>query len=291
MNDKKILVVDDEIDIIRVLEARFNYLGFQVFTASDGKTALQIARQESPDLILLDIMMPGMDGLEVKEQLNRSSITTDIPVIFLTAREQTASKLEGFQLGADDYITKPFNPEELMARVNTAINRKKYYEKMAMTDGLTGLYNIHYFQKEFSFLFQVAKRYSKTFSLALIDVDDFKAINDTHGHAAGDFVLKTLAALLEEILRKTDVCVRYGGDEFVVIFPEEGEKEAVAGMNRVSQRIQKKAFVFEDLGKGISFSISYGVVEFQKQFESEMQMFDLADAKLYEDKKHKRSCS
>ncbi|MDP8219174.1 MAG: GGDEF domain-containing protein, partial [Candidatus Theseobacter exili] len=135
------------------------------------------------------------------------------------------------------------------------------------------------------FFFQVAQRYNKPFSLALIDVDSFKSINDTHGHAAGDFVLKTIARLLNEVLRKSDIIVRYGGDEFVIIFPEVGETAATAGINRVVKRISMDTFIFEDLGIEISFSISFGAVEFQNSFESETQMFDLADAKLYENKK------
>ena len=287
MEKKKILIVDDELTILTVLKTRFEHLGFDVCTSSNGKEALGVAREEIPDLILLDIMMPGMNGMEVKALLNQDGITADIPVIFLTAKTQTSSKVEGFEIGAEDYITKPFSAQELVARVNRAINKKKHYEKMAMTDGLTGLYNVHFFQKQFPLFFCMAKRYEKMFSLALIDVNSFKSINDTQGHAAGDFVLKKLASILTETLRETDLVVRYGGDEFAVLFPEEGENDAIQALERVKEKLVKNEFLFEETGQRINFTISCGISEYKAEFNNEIRMFETADINLYEDKKIK----
>ncbi|MGB2879775.1 MAG: diguanylate cyclase [Candidatus Omnitrophota bacterium] len=283
-----ILVVDDEAEILDLLDRVLKKAGYKVTTALNGEEALEKISKETPSLILLDIMMPVMDGIEVKNKLNEDSSTASIPVIFLTSRSTISDKVKGFNLGIDDYITKPFEFKELLARVTSALSRREYYEEISMTDGLTGLYNIHYFKKEFKLFFDIAKRYKKTFSLAIVDVDDFKKINDTYSHAVGDFVLKKVSSVIKETLRKSDIITRYGGDEFVVIFPESNREQSARAMERVKEKIEGKEFIFEDTGAGISFTISTGIAAFREDFENEIQLFEAADEDMYREKKIKQ---
>ncbi|MFQ5952119.1 MAG: diguanylate cyclase [Candidatus Omnitrophota bacterium] len=284
----RILVVDDEKQVLELLERNLSRAGYQVLTVLNGDEALAAAKDERPDLILLDILMPGIDGREVKAKLNEDTSTAIIPVIFLTGMAQITDKAKGFDLGIDDYITKPCDMQELQLRVKGALNRRRFYEQISMTDGLTGLYNIYYFKKQFDLFFNIAKRYKKMFSVAIIDVDDFKKINDTHSHAVGDFVLKKLSSVMEETLRKPDVVTRYGGDEFTVILPESDQKQAIRAIERVKEMIDGKEFTIEETGAKISFSISAGVAAYRKEFKNETQMFEAADADMYEEKRKKQ---
>ncbi|MGB3241620.1 MAG: response regulator, partial [Candidatus Omnitrophota bacterium] len=210
MEDKqiKVLIVDDDTQVLDILDRALSRKGYLVLMSRTGEEGLTKAKEEKPDLILLDIMMPGIDGREVKSRLNKDTSTVSIPVIFLTGMDTMDDKARGFDLGIDDYVLKPCNIDELHLRMKGALNRRKFYEKISMTDGLTGLYNIHYFKKQFDLFFNIAKRYRKVFALAIVDIDNFKQINDTYSHAVGDFVLKTLSSILEETLRKPDIVTR-----------------------------------------------------------------------------------
>ena len=287
-NGYKILIADDEKEIRDLINDLLASSGYHVIQAVNGREALELAGKERPDLILLDVNMPEMDGTDVKARMNLNSSLADIPVIFVTGNTDTEDKVSGFHMGIDDYITKPFSLKELLARVDATLSRRRYYEEISMTDGLTGLMNIHYFKKQFSLFFDLAKRHKEpVFSLVVIDVDDIKKINDTCGHGAGDFVLKHLAAALKGSLRKTDVITRYGGDEFTVIFPRNTKSQAAQAMERVRSAVDRGTSPDSDAGAGISFDISAGISEFSDSFENEARMFDEADSEMYEEKKKK----
>lgn len=287
MIKKRILVVDDEEDLVKVLYKRLSGAGYTVFRAPGGKDIFELIRDVMPDLILLDIMLQEIDGMQIKSKLNEDITTAHIPVIFLTVKNEISTKVNGFRLGAEDYVTKPFNMELLLARIDSALSRRDFYREVSMKDGLTGLYNISFLKEQIAIFFNMAKRYKKTFSVAIIDIDNFKHINDTYGHAAGDFVLRNFSSIANQTLRKSDIITRYGGDEFIILMPEADNEQANRMIKRLKDNIKGKVFVFQEGVSEITFSISAGIAAYDDVFTEWPRIFELADTRLYEDKKTK----
>ncbi|MDQ4144076.1 MAG: response regulator [Actinomycetota bacterium] len=217
-----VLVADDDEDIVRFVEVNLRLEGFEVITANDGKEALAQARDVSPDLVLLDIMMPEMDGFEVCQRLRASTRTKHVPIIMLTAKSLSADKVVGLTSGADDYIIKPFDPIELVARVKSALRRVR---EMRSVNPLTQLPGNVQVQDE------VAKRVADgaPFALMYVDLDNFKAFNDHYGFLRGDEAIKTLAATVDDAVRANGggFVGHVGGDDFVVLV-DPAVSEAVA---------------------------------------------------------------
>ena len=285
MKKNRVLVVDDDRSFARVLNRILSGAGYKTFITSDTKNIFEMVRKVIPDIILLDVLMPEASGFDVKSKLNKNPSTASIPVVFLTVKDEIPDKVKGFHLGADDYVNKPFNPEELLARIDAILHKKSFYEKISMTDGLTGLYNIKFFKRQFPLFFNTAQRYNKVFSLTVIDINGLKCINDTRGHMAGDFVLNRFALMLKKTLRKSDLIMRYGGDEFVVIMPETNNKQAAIAVKRLKNKIKVKEFIFQATKPKLTFTISAGIATYKAGLKDESQMFELADQKLYKDKR------
>lgn len=218
-----VLIVDDEPGNIRILvELLRPYYTTRV--ATNGETALRIAMSENPpDLVLLDIMMPGMDGYEVCRKLKADPCTQHIPVIFITAKDSEEDQITGFETGAVDYVTKPFSPVIVKARVKTHVELKKFrefYESLSLRDGLTCIANRRRFDEYLTATWNLARRESSPLSLILIDIDYFKLFNDNYGHKEGDACLIRVAQTLAASLRRSvDLMARYGGEEFGCILP------------------------------------------------------------------------
>jgi len=287
MKKNKMLIVDDEKNFLTILENILVDAGYETITTRRGNDVLDLVKRHRPDIVLLDIVMPDIDGLRVKELMNKDKLTHDVPVVFVTVKHEVEQKIRGFNLGAYDYIVKPFDPSELLARIHSILERRSFYEKIAMTDGLTGLYNVSFFKNQLALFFKTAQRYREVFSLAIIDVDDFKKINDTHGHVVGDFVLKTFAAIAKTTIRSADVVIRYGGDEFAIILPVTNLKQATHTMHRLIKGIKGKSFAIPNSRKKLSFSVSLGITTYDAHFNNEIEMFDDADQKLYDVKRQK----
>jgi diguanylate cyclase (GGDEF)-like protein len=285
---KKILIVDDEPGQLETLRMLLVPRGYDVMSASGGEEALVLASNTRVDAIILDVIMPGMDGMQVKARLNQDSSSAGIPVIFLTAQSEVEDKVRGLGLGADDYVTKPFHAQELLARLESVLKRKSLYEDLAMTDGVTGLYNNIFFKKEFALFFGMAKRYRKPFCLVLVDMDNLKQVNDMYGHAAGDFLLKNFASIARATFRSVDIVTRYGGDEFAIITPESNYDQAKVAVDRLRKKIDETILNYRDVHGKIPFSVSVGIAVYDQVFKNEVQMFELADSKLYEEKKGRK---
>ena len=288
MEKRSILIADDEHETIAELEKHLSAAGFDIHVARDGYTALTKARVIAPDLILLDLMIGGLRGVEVKNRLNRESATLNIPVIFLTDRESTDDKIRGFHLKADDMLVKPFNLPELIARVDSLSKRYRERDQALVTDILTGLNNLHVFKRSLTQLFNIAHRYKRHLSLAVLDLDDFKPINDRFGHAVGDRAIQALAQCMKRSFRETDILIRYGGDEFVVLFPETNEKEATEGISRLRSCVAQSS-VTVDAGTKLGLFVSVGLATYNQNMRRPMELFELADTRMYAEKSSKKT--
>lgn len=236
-----ILIVDDAKGNINVL-AELLRADFKIRAATSGAKALDIAFSDNPpDLILLDVVMPEMDGYEVCKRLKASSQTKNIPIIFITGNVSEEDEIYGFSLGAMDYIAKPFSPVVVKARVNTHAELKRhrdYLESISYLDGLTGIANRRKFNDYLDLTWSFAVRESIPISMILMDIDNFKLFNDNYGHQDGDACLIQIAqALSETIMRKADFIARYGGEEFVCILPNTESSNAVLIAEKFRQSV------------------------------------------------------
>jgi diguanylate cyclase (GGDEF)-like protein len=297
-----ILVADDEPINRSLIQRRLEREGYRVFTAENGRQAVELARETLPDLVILDVMMPEMDGLEACRLIKEGETTHDLPVIFLSARDETEMKVNGLTLGANDYISKPFKAEELLARVSVSIRLKRERDllrasaeaarasaemahEQAMTDALTGLLNRYGLQRALQREQSEARRYQRPLSCLLIDLDNFKNINDSYGHAAGDIALQQISGILTKAVRGSDMVFRYGGEEFLVLLPETNLEGAAALAEKI--RLASDAQLFGDR-RIFPLTLSAGVATLLEQ-ESGHDMVARADMALYNAKARGRN--
>ena len=254
-----ILVVEDDEDARMVLTELLRPR-YEVDSVGDGETALKRAAELNPDLILLDLFLPGMDGFGALTGLRRNSKTADTPVIFLSAQGDAETKSQGLSLGAADYLAKPFSEQELMARVDRTLKltaQKEHFRALAQTDGLTGLPNFRSFHARLEEEVARAHRYGHPLACAMCDLDGLKEINDKLGHAAGNRAIVALADAVREELRDTDFAARYGGDEFVVLLPQTNESQGAQFAERLRRRLIE---VSRDAGLPVRGSIGVAAV-------------------------------
>ena len=234
-----ILVVEDDEDARAVLEELLRDR-YDVEAVGDGESAVKRAKELLPDLVLLDLFLPGLDGFGALTGLRRDAKTAEVPVIFLSAQGDAETKSQGLSLGAADYLAKPFSAQELMARVDRTLRltaQKEHFRALAQTDGLTGLPNFRSFHARLEEEVARADRYSHPLACAMVDLDGLKQINDRLGHAAGNRAILGLADAVREELRDTDFAARYGGDEFVVLLPQTGAQAAGLFAERLRRRL------------------------------------------------------
>jgi diguanylate cyclase (GGDEF)-like protein len=303
----RILVVDDDPETGRLVRSWFEGQPFEVLVADGGHKGVKLALAERPDLILLDLRMPDMDGLAVARKLRSEATTRNIPVLMLTACRDVEHKVEAFSAGADDYVTKPFEFEEVGARIETMLRRREVtshletrvedlsstneqLERLLVMDEKTGLFNFREFQRRLKEEWQRARRYDMLLSLVMLDLDHFKRLNDTLGHQAGDQVLREFAMLVAGGARGTDIAARYGGEEFAVVLPHTDAPMAL----RVAERIRKavREFIFLDEENPTRITVSAGVATYPSttDINSVDALVRAADMALYEAKKRGRNC-
>ena len=276
-----IMIVDDTKDNINILRQFLAKFGFKTTVAFNGEMALDLIPKLKPDLILLDIMMPGIDGYEVCIRLKKDAELKNIPVIFITARGDTKDVVEGFEAGAVDFIMKPFRLEEVYARVKTHLTLSAALKKLTLdneTDPLTGLFNRRAFLEKLENETLRFKRNQKPFSILFGDIDLFKKINDTYGHSAGDAILVNISSILNTEKREIDQVARWGGEEFLVLLPETNLKGAVLSGNKIRKSISAKPVIHE--GQEIHVTMSFGVSEYNGETPIQ-KTIDLADQRLY----------
>ena len=292
-NPNRVLVIDDEEAIHKLVIARLHPEGIEVTSELDGERGIERALEDSPDLILLDIGLPVLDGFAVCERLKEHSSTRNIPVIFLTGETTTDAKVRGLDLGAVDYVTKPFDQVELRARVRAALRTKRLQdilEQQSFLDGLTGLWNRPYLDRRVESELNVALRYARPLSLVMVDVDSFKSVNDTYGHLFGDIVLQGVAEALRAYARTSDIVARYGGEEFAVLLTDTGPKGAIFVAERLRASVEAKQF--EIRGNAVSVTASFGLAcseSLSGPLTPEV-LVGVADRALYASKDAGRNC-
>lgn len=282
-----VLVIDDSADIQALIATRLRSEHVRVQSAGTGREGLDAAMEGSPDLVLLDVELPDLSGLALCRALKADPRTTNIPVLFLTGAEDTATKTAAFELGAVDYITKPFDPIELRARVRAALRTKKYQDLLAaraQVDALTGLWNRGYFETRLRDELSAALRHKHSFCVAILDLDHFKNINDSHGHPFGDHVLQAVSTALQKSLRTSDVACRYGGEEFAVILPDTNATQGVFAAERIRRAIESLELQARE--QTVEITVSVGVATFDAEHSrslaiSPSALVEAADAALY----------
>ena len=297
----RILVVEDSATqrehLVSFLEGR----GYQVDAVPGGLAALRAIKTALPDVIILDVMLDDLDGYSVCRWVRLSEATRDVVVIMLTAKHGVKERVEGLHVGADDYLPKPYDDDELDARIFAALrsrtsraalrqrneeleNMLRRTETLAMTDGLTGLFNRRRFGDLLQREWATARRYGHALSCAIVDVDYFKVVNDVAGHSAGDSVLKRLALILTASIREVDVCARYGGDEYALLFPHTPRDKVVVAMERAQQKLAVERKSWGAPMDGVGLSIGIASTE-DRDLRTPDDLLEAADRALYEAKR------
>jgi len=281
----RLLVVDDQPVNIQVMYQAFG-ADYQVFMATSGEQALSICKTNPPDLVLLDVVMPGIDGFEVCKRLKADAMTSNIPVIFVTGHNDPAEETHGLSLGAVDFITKPVNPDVVRARVKTQLTLKfqsDLLRKLVFLDGLTGVYNRRYFDQQLGMEWARAARGNTPLSLLMIDVDYFKRFNDRYGHQDGDECLRQVASTLKESLKRpADLVARYGGEEFACILPDTTFDDAMIVAKALENQVRAQKIRHDASDAATVVTVSIGLATRVLTSEGDAKaLIGMADAQLY----------
>jgi len=298
MSKANILLVEDDRLQATVTKGYLESNGYNVIWVDNGKEAIKRAKTESVDLILLDIILPDLDGNEVTRWLKLNEETKGIPIIVLTVKSSLSEKVIGLEAGANDYITKPFNEVELNARIYSCMRTKALQDELreknrqlervltkveilAVTDPLTELYNRRYFEMMLEKEFNRTRRYQSPTSCLMIDIDYFKSINDDYGHRVGDIVIKEVASVIKNCIRDSDTLARWGGEEYVVLLPETTKENAHIIATRINKAVASHKF--SNIHKQITVSIGIACIP-DPEIDTADKIIFKADIALYEAK-------
>jgi diguanylate cyclase (GGDEF)-like protein len=295
MKGKTILLVEDDKVQAKLTREYLESAGYAVIHADNGKSAIKAVKTESVDLVILDLILPDMNGNEVCRWLKVNEDTRGIPIIMLTARDSTTDKVEGLHAGADDYLSKPYNEIELNARIYASLRTKTLQDELreknrqleevlskvevlAITDPLTGLYNRRHFEGIIEKEFARTTRYRSPISCLMIDVDHFKKINDTYGHRTCDMVLKDISRIIKDSVRKIDTVARWGGEEFVVLLPRTEKDQALNAASRIRDSVA--GYKFPEVETPITVSIGIASIP-ESSIDTAEKLIDSSDIAMY----------
>ena len=286
----RILVVDDNLDNVEIIATRLRFRGYEIIEAHNGREALAAFESNAPDLVLLDVMLPDINGYDIARRL-KSRDDSFTPVILVTALGETHDKVAGLDAGADDYLTKPINFPELEARVRSMLRIKRLQdeleeknrelERLSISDGLTGLFNHRHIHSLLNEEFDRADRTGERLTVAMFDLDRFKSVNDNYGHQAGDRVLEQFADILRETAREIDRIGRYGGEEFIALLPDTSIEDGVVFVERVLREVARRPF---NIGRNepLRMTTSAGVATYPHESITDPEsLVRLADEALY----------
>ncbi len=292
---QSILLVEDNDKDVRLIQGYLNGQEYRLSLARDGEETLSRILGENIDLLLLDILLPGIDGFEVCRRLKEMEQTRDIQIVVITCLQDLESKIRGLELGVDDFLVKPINKFELQTRLKALLKKKKYLDKLhvnydtalhyAITDRRTGLYNHGYFEHMLEVEVKRSNRHKHPLALIMIDIDDFKQYNDTLGHLAGDEILGVLGQLIKNNIREVDLGARYGGEEFAIILPYTDLEGARKSAARIKKIITSHPFDPHISIPSKPLTISMGIAAYPSDSISVHELVQRADKALYSAKK------
>ncbi len=286
IKDVVVGIVDDNVVNVRLLEGILKRYDFQVETAISGEGALVMVDRHTIDIMLLDIMMPEMDGIETCRLIKQTNYGRNIPVIFLTALDETEEKLRAFEAGGVDYITKPFVKEEVLARLNVHMKLKRAIEKLeeiSVTDELTGVFNRRFAYEMIFRMIENSKRDNSDFLICYVDVDNLKIVNDTYGHSEGDRLISVVVQAFKASVRKTDYIFRMGGDEFLILLPGATMDIANEMVRRVNNGLGDACIQDQPVSFSYGFTACGGGSDVSVD-----NLIKSADEKMYEQKAAKK---
>ena len=301
--ESKILVVEDDPLMLKKLTELLGAMGAEVLASSDGEQALKILAEHGPRVVVSDWEMPGIDGVELCRRIRGRDSAHPVHFVMLTAHSDTNRLLDAYEAGINDFISKPFNHEELLARVRAGLRAAKLHDELArkaagsqalnaqltivnsrlerltITDELTGLFNRRHAMSRLEEQWSLVDRYNRPLSVAMIDIDHFKKVNDLHGHDAGDAVLRRVSGFLRDQTRGTDAVCRVGGEEFLIIFPSQTSAEAMICVERC--RAAVAAATLEVAGVSIRTTVSIGLASRVSGMTQFPDLLKAADQALY----------
>ncbi|MBI3948495.1 MAG: diguanylate cyclase [Armatimonadetes bacterium] len=282
----RVLIVDDDVVVGAYYAAVLESVGMTVKTTDDPFAVMDSLSEFSPDLVLVDLYMPGCSGLELGAVIRQQQAYIGIPVVFLSVEDDADNHLAAMDPGADDFLTKPIRGDRLISLVTSRVRRARALQSLMTRDSLTGLLNHTRFREQLDLEVARARRQDADLSMAMLDVDHFKGVNDTHGHATGDLVLKSLAQMLRQRLRKTDIIGRYGGEEFAVILLGSGGSAAAAALDEVRRAFAEVRHRAQDALFSVTFS---GGVADLREYPDAETLNAAAGGALYEAKRGGRN--
>lgn len=282
MVEEKILIVDDNAEVLEKTEGLLSQVGYSVVPCTSGEEALEILNKERFDLVLLDINMPSLNGYEVCLRIRQTFALDDLPIIFLTSREDSDSVTKGFHAGASDFVSKSALFDVLLARVNVHIRLSRtlrFLRDISLTDDLTGCYNRRHGMYTLREWFARSKRYGTPFSMIYFDLNGLKIINDKYGHQAGDLLLRSVVNSCKKLLRESDILFRMGGDEFMVLCPDTDKRGAFICAERMQESVKGVTIVDQTV------TFAYGIAHSSEDYKDMDEMMHSADSSMYECKK------
>jgi two-component system cell cycle response regulator len=297
-NRRRILVVDDDPDSLEIITEALRWEGYQVQKVEGGTKALDVIHNWDPDLVLLDMNMPGLSGIETLQHLRQKKHY--VSVMFISGSSDTESVIKGLDSGADDYMPKPFDPLELLARVRTQLRIKDLNDQLRQaneklkelvdTDDLTGLFNMRSIYQRLESEIERCRRFDRPVCVVMMDMDHFKNVNDGHDHLFGSFVISEVGRIIKSTIRSIDIAARYGGDEFLIALTETNETGAAQFCERLRKQIEKTHFINgkDEIKKTIS--LGFAIIEPFDKVTDAKTLVRTADHALYEAKAAGRNC-
>lgn len=274
----RIMIIDDDVDLAQYYSRVLQGAGMITKVLNDPEFVLEEMANFRPELLLMDVYMPDCDGVELSTVIRQDSSYLDVPIVFLSSEHNLQKQIAAVKVGADDFLSKPISPELLVSSLSTRAERYRALRTLVMRDGLTGLYNHSAIKEDLIAKMSSASRTVTAVSVAMLDLDNFKVVNDTYGHQVGDQVLRTLSHLLKQRLRKSDVVGRYGGEEFIVIFPNTTADVAKSVLEKVRIAFHQIHHIAEQGEFSVGFSA--GIAD-SRQTTNPEDLLAIADAALY----------